>query len=147
MRRTVVFLVLIMMVCLSGCAKKVVLHNYTFIGENDYWKADYRVNGSGTFTEKNGRTEYNSNSEKQLTVTYKKDLSDLSSLKQLQISFQSSASGGTLTRSFDDGPTSQKTFTLKSSSMGGAIESKDEIIKVNIDQDGEIQTIELKNQQ
>ena len=39
----------------------------------------------------------------------------------------------------------KKHITLKSSSKRGSIENKHEIIKVNINIDGKIQKIELKN--
>ena len=39
----------------------------------------------------------------------------------------------------------EKSYTLKSTTSGGVIESKDEVIKVTINIDGHIQILELKN--
>jgi hypothetical protein len=44
-----------------------------------------------------------------------------------------------LTEYFDSNhPLNQKTYTLKSSNVGGVIESKNEVIKVSINFDGKI---------
>ncbi len=74
-----------------------------------------------------------------------KDLSDLAFVKQLGISYESSVRGGAGTYDFIDAPPTEKTYTLQSSSKGSLIENKDEVINVNINIDGKIQTIELKD--
>lgn len=136
---------MIILLIITGCSnKQVIKHNYTYKGENELWTAEYKVNGTGTFTEKNGKTEYESNSNKTLIVNYRKDLSELSSVKHLEISYESSAGGGESNLDFDN-PPNEKTYMLKSGGRGGAIENKDEIIKVNIAIDGKARTIELKN--
>lgn len=149
MRKTTSILIVIILLIITGCSnKKVINHNYIYKGENEFWIAEYKVNGIGVFTEENGKTSYKSNSDSILTITYKKDLSDLSAVKHLEISYKSSAGGGNLTNNFDNNsPLNQRTYTLKSSGAGIAIENKDEIIEVNINLDGKIQTIELKNVQ
>lgn len=149
MRKTTSILIAIMLLIITGCSnKEVIKHNYTYRGENEFWIAEYRVNGTGTFIEKNNKTEYEANSNKILTLTYKKSLLDLSSVKHLEISYESSAGGGKLTEDFDSNhPLNQNTYTLKSSNIGGAIESKDEVVKVSINLNGKTQTIELKNVQ
>jgi hypothetical protein len=129
-----------------GCSKKdVVKHNYKYTGENELWSAEYKVNSTGIFTEKHRKVDYESNSDTTLTVTYKKDLSELSSVKGIEISYKSSVKGGEITKEFSDAPPDEKSYTIKSSSKGAAIERKDEVIKVDINIDGNIQTIELKN--
>lgn len=148
MRKTSIILIIIVLCIVAGCSnKEVIKHNYTYKGENELWTAEYKVNSTGTFTEKDSNTDYESNSNITLTITYKKDLSQLSSVKHLEISYESSAGGGNLNLNFDDNPPNEKTYTLKSSSTGGAIENKDEIVKVNINLDGKTQVIELKNVQ
>ncbi len=79
-------------------------------------------------------------------MTYKRDVSELASVKHLEILYTDSAGSEKLTEDFDDNdPLSHQTFTLKSGGSG-AIESKDEIIEVNINIDGNTQTFELKNE-
>ena len=133
---------------ITGCSnKEVIKHNYTYKGENEFWTAEYKVNGTGTFTEKDNKISYESKCSKVLTVIYKKDLTELSSVKHLEISYKSSAGGGKITEDYDDGPPDQKTYTIKIGGTGGAIENKDEVIEVTINLDGKIQTLELKDVQ
>ncbi|MDF2536781.1 MAG: hypothetical protein K0R18_2943 [Bacillales bacterium] len=145
-RKTANILIVIILMIITGCSnKEVIKHNYTYKGENDLWSAEYKVNGTGTFTEKANTTEYESNSISTLTVNFKKKMSELSSVKHLEISYESSAGGGKSSFDFNDNPPNQKTYKLELGSSGGAIENKDEVIKVNISIDGKAQTIDLKN--
>lgn len=148
MRKATVILISIMLFMIVGCSnQEVIKHNYTYKGENEFWIAEYKVNGTGTFTKKDNKTSYESKCSEVFTVTYKKDLSELSSLKHIEISYKSSARGGKITEDYDDGSSPQKTYTMNSGGTGGAIENKDEVIEVTINLDGNIQTIELKNEQ
>ncbi|QXE21184.1 hypothetical protein B5S50_03540 [Clostridium sp. 001] len=131
-----------MLFMVAGCSNKdVIKHNYTYKGENEFWTVQYKVNSIYTFTKKDDKLHYEGNSNDTFTVTYKKNISDLSSVKHLQISYKSSAGGG----SIGQNSPRKRTYTMTSSSTGGATEDKDEVIKVTINLDGKIQTIELKN--
>jgi hypothetical protein len=149
LKRISIILLALILLTVSGCSKKdVVKHNYIFKGGNEFWSAEYEVNGTVTFTDKDGKLRAESKSNHILTVTYKKELSDLDSIKNLEISYESTAGGGKLAGEFNnDNPLDKKTFTMKSMSKGGAIENKDELIKVKINIDGYIQAFELKNEQ
>lgn len=144
MRKIAIILITIMLFMVAGCSNKnVIKHNYTYKGENEFWTAQYKVNSTDTFTKKDDKLHYEGNSNDILTVTYKKNISDLSSVKHLEISYKSSAGYG----SIGQNSPRKKTYTMTSSSTtGGATENKDEIIKVTINLDGKIQTIELKNE-
>lgn len=126
---------------------RVTRINYKFKGENESWRAEYRVNGTITFSDKNKKISYDCRSDSTLTVTYKKALSGLSSVKHLEISYEHSAGRGRLTGDFDGNHPVKGTYTLISSNVGGAMVNKDETIKVNINLDGKTQTIELVNTQ
>jgi hypothetical protein len=124
----------------AGCSNRdVIKHNYTYIGENELWSAEYKVNG--VFD----KTSYESTSDAILTVTYKRNLSELSTVKQLKISSISSFRILTVDHLFDGNPPNEKTYTANISGEG--IENKDEIVKVNITLDGKKQIIELRNAQ
>jgi hypothetical protein len=148
LRKTVSILIAIVLLILTGCSnREVINHNYTYKGENEFWTVEYKVTGTGIFTGKGNKTEYEANSNQTLTVSYRKNLLDLSSVKHLEISYKSSSGGGKLIEDFDENhPLNQKTYTFKTFTRGGAIENKNEIIKVNINLDGNVQTIELKNE-
>lgn len=144
MRKIVVILVTIMLFTIVGCSnRKIIRYDYTYRGENEFWSAEYKINGTSTFTEKDNKTSYEENGSRILTVTYKGDISELSSVKHLEISYKNRRLG----YDFDDNESlNQKTFTLKSNYLG-TVEGKDEILKVYINLDGKTQTIELKNEQ
>ena len=102
-----------MLFIIVGCSnQEVIKHNYTYKGENEFWTAEYKVNGTGAFTEKDNKTSYESKCSNAFTVTYKKDLSELSSVKNLEISYESSAGGGKITEDYDDGSSPQETYTI-----------------------------------
>ncbi|MEY7998897.1 hypothetical protein AB8U03_01570 [Clostridium sp. Mt-5] len=145
MRKITIILVVIMLFMVIGCSNKdVIKHSYTYKGENEFWTTQYKVNATGTFTKKNDKLHYEGNSSNTLTVTYKKNISKLSSVKHLEISYKSSVGGGKITENYNNGSPKGKTYTMTSSSTNGVIEDKDEVIKVTINLDGKIQTIELK---
>ncbi|WP_315067493.1 hypothetical protein [uncultured Clostridium sp.] len=141
MRKTIVILVTIILFLLGECSnQKVIRYDYTYKGENESWTAEYRVNGTSAFIEKDNKTSYEENGSIILTVTYKNDISDLSSVKHLEIACKGRKEVYDLD---DNDQLNQKTFILKSSGVG-AIGDKDEIIDVNINVNGKTQTIELK---
>ena len=150
--RKVIILLTVICFMFSGCSNKkdtdkdTKISTYTFKGENELWNVELNIHAEETFTEKEGTLSYENNASKVLTATYQKDLSDLSSAKNIMISYKSSVSGGSLEENYEDTPPTEKVFTLSSQSSGGAIESADEIIEVNISIDGTTQTIELKNE-
>jgi hypothetical protein len=148
LRKATVILIAIMLFIIVGCSnQKVTKHNYTYEGENEFWTAEYKVTGTETVTEKDNKISCESKSNNLFIVTYKKDVSELSSVKHLEISYKSSVGGGKSTADFDDDSPKRKTYTMSSGSTNGSIENKDEVIEVTIDIDGELQTFELKNEQ
>ncbi|WP_027624924.1 hypothetical protein [Clostridium lundense] len=148
MRKKLLILIVIMVFIVTGCSgKNITKYNYNYKGENNLWTAEYKVNGTSTFIEQGNKIYYDSDSKSTLIVTYKKDLSDLSSIKHLVISYESSAGNGNLNLKFDHYPPNKKTYMIESGGTGRALENTNEIIKVTINIDGKAQTIKLKNVQ
>jgi hypothetical protein len=132
---------------ITSCSNKdVIKYNYTYKGENEFWTAEYRVNGIKIFTEKNGTLEYDNSGNNELTVTYKNELSQLNSVRHLEISYKSSCSAATSSMNYTRGSSKKKTYTLRSNNNGSAIENEDDIIQVLINLDGKLQTFELKSE-
>ncbi|KLU61563.1 hypothetical protein CEB3_c19950 [Peptococcaceae bacterium CEB3] len=128
--------------------KEILNINYTFKGENKFWVAELQVKGIG-IVNKNifGTINFDSNLNKTLIVTYKKDIAQLSSVKYLQISYKEDdylPKGEKLVEHYDNGSHARKTYVLKSHTTGPAVETGDSIITVTINIDNQIQTIELK---
>jgi len=146
MKKIVSILILVMIVVISGRSNREVSeHHYIYRGEKNLWNAEYKVDATVTFFKIDGVLNVETYKERILTVTYKGDISDLSKVKHLIISYNSSAGGGSLDEEFDSKPPTENIYTLKSSSTGTAIENEEETIQVTINIDGEIQTIELTN--
>lgn len=148
LKKIIIILIALILFLFAGCSNKEVFkYDYTYFGENEFWSAEYKVADTGISAQEADKTSDKSASNTILTVTYKKNLSDLAAVKQLEISY---VSGDMIVKSnnyFTDNPPSEKTYTLKSSDVGAGIKNKDEIIKVKITLDGKTQIIELKNVQ
>ena len=133
-------LILIMLSLLMGCSETdTIIHNYTFVGENELWTATLKVDGTERFTEdEEGRMQYESECKDDFTLTYKNHISDLSSAKKLKISYKCSVGGGAISTESPH----EKSYRIQGASNGAMIR-QDETILVTIDLDGEIQTFEL----
>ncbi|KMT21800.1 hypothetical protein CLCY_3c00670 [Clostridium cylindrosporum DSM 605] len=148
MRKLITVLIMTVLFILAGCSnEEVIQESLIYKGENESWRAEYKVDSKITTTTKdNIINKYEGKKSDLLTVTYKKDLSQLASVKHLKITYNSSCSGGSLEDEFDkNNPIDKKTFKIQGVSGGVEVEKKDEIVKVNINVDGKIQTIELKS--
>lgn len=135
-------------ILLSGCKTKdndETKINYTFKRENEFWDAKYTINGFEKFERKNGVFSYNNSFSNLLTVEYKGDLSDLNSVKEMEISYKTSKNSGKLVDTYDTNqPITSKEFKLKSSGENTALPDENEIVIVEIKVDGVSQTLELK---
>lgn len=146
MKKILSILIVVMSLLISGCSNREVNeYHYTYRGENDLWSAECKVDATVEFFKVDNVLNAKSYKEHILTVTYKNDVSDLSKVKKMIISYNTSTGGSSLTQEFDDKPPTKNTYTLKSRSTTTSIENKGEIIKVDINIDGQIQTLELTN--
>lgn len=120
---------------------------YSYLGENEDWKVELKLQAQEVFYNKgsSGSLQYDNKVNKTFTATYKHDLSELSSIKNLVISYDSSVGSGSINEDYIDTPPTEKTFSFTSGGSGVAIQDKNEIIKANITIDGVTQTIELNN--
>lgn len=145
-KNIILCIVFLMMATVSGCSKKDTTEiDYSYVGENDLWDAEYHVTGTEEFTETGENLKYSNEMNNILAVKYKGELQDLSSVKYLKISYESQAHKGSMEIEYSEGDRiTSKTFNLISSGTNTAIVGENEIIKVTIDIDGEIQNIELK---
>jgi hypothetical protein len=78
-----------------------------------------------------------------LQIFYKNDISELSSVKNLEISYKSSVSSGKITSDFLMEILFKNLYN-ESSSKIGAIENEDEAVEVTIDMDGNTEFFYLK---
>lgn len=143
MKRKWIFIVLLTSIIIVGCSKKEVhVNKYTFKAENKNWQVELLSYQKVIFTEKGDKTDAETVSNSSLTITYKRKLSELYSVKHMEISYETDLSAGNLVSNFDDG-ISSKTFTFNS--VGPITDEYDEI-KVTINLDGEIEILELESE-
>jgi hypothetical protein len=128
----ITILILMIATFLSGCYSTAPL---TFVGDTENWHIEMVAT--------NGNTK-----EQKINVTYKyKDMmTQLKKFNHLELSFNSSAKGGSLTINPKDGLT-QKKFTITTSGNGNKI-TKNSVPKVTIvlGEDGNKETTKLVNQ-
>jgi len=140
------YTILLIFIFVSCSKKDVTNYKYTYTGENEQWNVVYKVNESVTFTNEDNILDAETEAKNVLTITYKGNLTDLSSVKHTEISYECSTEGGKRVEDYSEGESiSSKTFTLISGGKNGALHSGDEIITVTINIDGDTQTLELKN--
>jgi len=143
-RAIILLSLLLVVLALNGCSgKDTKVYNYIFTGENELWSGEYKVDGKVTFYKEDGTLKCDSNHLGILTVTYKKDISELSGVKDLSIDYDTTVGGGKLTEHYDN-PPDQKTFTFRDDGTGAFVTNKDAIIKVTVTVDGAPQLLELK---
>jgi hypothetical protein len=139
---------LLILLLLSGCSNEdVYRHYYDYKGENESWKAEYIVNAKVTFTEHKGVLDAESESEEIFILTYKGELSDLSSVRLFEYGYESILHSGSSSAEYSaENPIQTKTFKLRSGSKGGAISNEDTIYTVTVNMDGVKQSFELKSE-
>ena len=111
MKKEIILLVAIISILATGCSYDITIRNHdTYKGENADWTGEYEISRIVTFPEKEGKKFCEKEDKGILTLTYKKDLSELSDVKQLEISYKDSFgnSGGTLREHYDAPPTKKE---------------------------------------
>lgn len=80
----------------------------------------------------------------ELVLKYKGALKELSSMKNLEYTYETTTSSGTKTEAYKE-PSSEKVFTIRGGSENGAIIGEGEVIKVNVKWDGSEESFQLHN--
>lgn len=119
-------------------------HNYQFIGESEHWEAIYSYKATEIWGGNGKQTTHSSKDNYVLTLKYRGSLEELSSMKNLEYSYETTFSSGNKREAYPD-PPSEKVFKTSGSSVNGAMVGKDEIIKVNVKWDGFKESFELHN--
>ncbi len=157
MKKLIALLLLFLILFSSACAADgtqstvngnddYIENHFVFKGESESWSGEMKVDSTLQFYEKDGVLGCDTNEKHKLTVTYKGDVSDLSSVKQLKIDFDAGPSSGSLEEEHVDDPITQKTFVMQGGGSGTALIQKDKIVTVTVTIDGKTESFEMKNQ-
>lgn len=141
-------IMLILLILIVGTKKDVTKYNYTYKGENELWSVEYKVNCTVKSTYKDGELDIESASTNVLIVTYRGELSDLSSVRHMEIAYESGTHSGKKVSDYEVGDSiSSNIFTMKSGGRNNAIPIENDIVRVTINIDGDTKTLVLKNNQ
>jgi hypothetical protein len=127
---------------LTACSKEVNKYDYRFVGESEQWEAEYVFKGTEVWGEKDGRRTYSNENNDEFILEYKGPLEELSSLKNIEYSYETSAGSGGGTREFDAPPT-EKVFKSGGHSENSGTVNEDDIILVHVKWDNAEETFEL----
>ena len=111
--KRIVILILFLAVITTGCSYEVTAKNSQQLqGENENWKVEYKIDFTTNYPLQEGKVYAKRMEQEKITITYKKELSDLSAVKNMEISYKDSfGSSGKRTEDFDSPPT-KKQFRL-----------------------------------
>ncbi|YCI78836.1 membrane lipoprotein lipid attachment site-containing protein [Bacillus sp. R1-10] len=147
---TVLFIMMVLTACSFNTSKGTqsetrAEHNYQFIGDSKHWEAVYSYKASEIWGENDRKqTTHSSKENYVLTLKYKGSLEELSFMKNLEYTYETTSSSGTKTEQYNE-PPSEKVFTTSGGSEGGAIIGEGEVIKVNVKWDDNEESFELHN--
>ena len=128
---------------LTACSE-TTNNDYKFNGESEHWEAEYSYKGTEKWGEKNGTKTYSNEDSYEFVIEYKGSLEELSSLQNLEYSYETNHSGGKKTEQFTE-PPQTVIFSTSGASKGGAKVSEDAVIKVNVKWNDFEESFELNN--
>lgn len=124
--KKIAILIIFMAVILTGCSYEVTAKNTQKLqGENENWKVEYKIDFTTDYHQNDGKVSAQSKKQKRITVTYKKDLSDLSTVKHMEISYKDSLGGGGRHIEDFDSPPKEKQFRIRGGSSETTYGSSD----------------------
>ncbi|RKD25867.1 hypothetical protein BEP19_02745 [Ammoniphilus oxalaticus] len=138
---------MVLLFALTGCSeeRETIKHDFTYTGEGELWSAVYEVNGTQVFYKEDGVLKHDSEKATKFQLIYKGSLEDLTSIKKLEYDYLSNiGSGRGWSKEFNPPPT-DNIFTEIDKVKGGALESKDSIIRVTVKWDGNTEEFTLEN--
>lgn len=145
MKRGLVLVLVVTLLAVVGYSwnRDVIRHNLVYRGESDSWRAEYRVKGKWIFTEKNGRTEFDSYVDGVLIITYEQEVETAPKVEHLSIFYDLGPGSGHLKEYHDT--IMKKTYRIERRNTG--VPTQNTVMKISIDIDGDIETFELKKKE
>ncbi|KKH93402.1 hypothetical protein EO95_15315 [Methanosarcina sp. 1.H.T.1A.1] len=99
--------------------KQIITYHDTFKGESENWKAKYVLNETHVFTTTDHKTHYYGEDRDWLAITYKGNLSEFSSPKHINLSYDAGYRGSRRVDHF-----TQEEYVFRSYSGGYSIKEK-----------------------
>jgi len=118
-------------------------YSYTYAGENNEWTTEYTIAGAGKWTKTDGTLGYDGSYDTLLTISFKGDPTELSSIRHSIISYNLGRMNGTLDQTHEEGRSMNSSYSESDHSDGMFPYSEGTVYTVIITLDGMEQTIEL----
>jgi hypothetical protein len=132
-----ILFLLLLLGLLTACSNKeeVTEHSYLFQGEGKYWSAELRYEAEEVWgKDADNINTYENEDNYTFKLTYKGDLDELASMKQLDYKFKlGPTGGGSISETFDE-PVTVKEFT-SSGGGSGAIMGEQMVVDVEVEWD------------
>ena len=93
-------------------------YSYTYAGENDEWATEYTIAGAGKWTKTDDTLGYDGSYDTLLTISFKGDPTELSSIRHLIISYKLGLMGGSLDRTYEEGRSMDSSYSENNHSDG-----------------------------
>lgn len=124
----------------TGCTtnNNIVKQDFNLKGENDNWITEYKGQSKGEFYKEKGVLKYKEKSDGMLTLTYKGNLSDLASVREIGYEFVNCS-----VKMTSDHAPDKKTFTWNQGLS--AVVDENSIKNVDVIIDGKKEIIEMKS--
>ena len=143
LKKVIPIVLLSLLLITAGCNADAVSYDYTYSGQSEHWTGEYHLKGSYRFTQGSDDTHFDSGSDGLLTVSYKGDIAELSSVKNYTIAYECISGGGKMT---EEGAPDKRVFTFTKRNDGGVVDGT-ETITVSVTLDGQTETFKLQNVQ
>lgn len=139
MRISIIVIILLTLSLATGCSSKdITEHYYNYKGESEHWTAQYKGYTIDEFYKENGKLKCKEKADGNLVFTYKGDLSDLSSVREVGYNFKNG--GGK--RVSEQAP-DKRTFSWDHGFSVSMLLENSENLEIIID--GKTETIEMKS--
>lgn len=136
-------ILLLIIICIvtfgTGCTNdNIVKQDFNLKGENNNWITEYKGHSEGEFYKEKGKLNYKETSDGILTLTYKGNLSDLASVREIGYEYVNGSGKITLDQAPD-----KKVFKFNKGLS--AVTDENITKKVDIIIDGKKEIIEMKS--
>ncbi len=147
MKKRMAGLIAILVFLIVGCSNNdFKVHRTIFRGQSPNFTGEFLADSTERFFRIDGTLHYQNKESTLLTITYKGELSDLASVKQVQIVCDRGTGISSLQQCIEEGdpPLFEKTFRIAGGGGNCALVMQDAVVRVTIDLDGKTETLDLK---
>lgn len=127
-----IVVLLLTLIVLTACQEiETIKHEHKFIGESEHWEAEYSFKLTEVQRESDGTSITNSKNDHNFFLKYKGTLEELSSVREINYSYETNNGGGSAKEEFT-APPKEVTYKISGGSKGWEEIGEGVVIKVNV---------------